>query len=112
MKIQLDFVFFRTVIYGTFALFFLSSKGLFGQGIPKIISDKKNAIQNYLPDYSYAGYYFGEIEIPKKTQHIINATDYGVIVNDILDDSKALLKAKGQSRSQVYRFFICLLGCF
>ena len=112
MKIQLDFVFFRTVIYGTFALFFLSSKGLFGQGIPKIISDKKIAIQNYLPDYSYAGYYFGEIEIPKKTQHIINATDYGVIVNDILDDSKALLKAKGQSRSQVYRFFICLLGCF
>jgi hypothetical protein len=32
------------------------------------------------------------VQLLKKTEQIINATDYGVITNDDLDDSKALLK--------------------
>ena len=61
--------------------------------MPSILTDKKVASQNYLPDYSYAGYHNGEIAIPKKESTTIYATDYGVIANDGLDDSKNLIKA-------------------
>ena len=60
------------------------------QQTPKILTDSK---ANYLPDFSYAGYHFGESQIPEVQGKIINATDYGVKTNDALDDSKALLKA-------------------
>ncbi|MDR7370148.1 glycosyl hydrolase family 28-related protein [Flavobacterium aquidurense] len=63
---------------------------IFGQQTPKILTDSK---VNYLPDFSYAGYHFGESQIPESTGKIINATDFGVKANDGLDDSKALLKA-------------------
>lgn len=63
---------------------------ILGQQTPKILSDSKT---NYLPDFSYAGYHFGEINIPESEGKIINATDFGVKANDGLDDSKALLKA-------------------
>lgn len=59
------------------------------QEVPKILSQKTN----YLPDFSYAGYHFGEKTLPEFEGKIINATDYGVKANDGLDDSKALLKA-------------------
>jgi len=59
------------------------------QELPKIITSKTN----YLPDFSFAGYHFGESQIPESNGKIINATDFGVKVNDNLDDSKALLKA-------------------
>jgi len=57
---------------------------------PKIFTDSKT---NYLPDFSYAGYHFGESQIPEAAGKIINAVDFGVISNDGFDDSKALLKA-------------------
>jgi hypothetical protein len=60
------------------------------QHTPKILTDSK---ANYLPDFSYVGYHFGESQIPEVQGKIINATDYGVKANDALDDSKALLKA-------------------
>ncbi|MFH7018433.1 hypothetical protein [Flavobacterium sp. FlaQc-47] len=59
------------------------------QELPKILQSKTN----YLPDFSYAGYHFGESQIPESQGKIINATDFGVKANDGLDDSKALLKA-------------------
>ena len=63
------------------------------QEIPKIISDKTIRKENYLPDFSYAGYHFGESKIPNLNGKIVKATDFGVIANDELDDSKAILKA-------------------
>jgi hypothetical protein len=63
---------------------------LMAQQAPKILTDSK---ANYLPDFSYAGYHFGESQIPEVTGKIINAADFGVKANDNLDDSKALLKA-------------------
>ncbi|QSB28931.1 hypothetical protein [Flavobacterium sp. CLA17] len=60
------------------------------QQIPKILTDSKT---NYLPDFSYAGYHFGESSILESKGKIMNATDFGVKANDDLDDSKALLKA-------------------
>lgn len=62
----------------------------FSQQTPKILTDSK---ANYLPDFSYAGYHFGESQIPEAEGKTINAVDFGVIPNDGLDDSKALLKA-------------------
>lgn len=66
---------------------------LFSQNLPEIINNKKIATENYLPDFSFAGYQFGEKQIPKISENIILATDFGVIPNDGLDDSKSLLKA-------------------
>jgi hypothetical protein len=68
---------------------FVSSMNIMAQDLPKIIQSKTN----YLPDFSYAGYHFGESQIPESQGKIINATDFGVKANDGLDDSKALLKA-------------------
>jgi hypothetical protein len=62
------------------------------QDLPKLLSESKNS-EKYLPDFSYAGYHNGEINIPIVSEKIVNATDFGVIANDGLDDSKALLKA-------------------
>ncbi|TDW47967.1 pectate lyase-like protein [Flavobacterium sp. 270] len=72
---------------------FLSSMNAIGQEIPKILSSNQKVTANYLPDFSYAGYHFGEKSLPDFQGKIINATDFGVKANDALDDSKALLKA-------------------
>ncbi|WP_291285680.1 DUF4955 domain-containing protein [Flavobacterium sp.] len=69
---------------------FFVSGFAFSQQTPKILTDSKN---NYLPDFSYTGYHFGESQIPETSGKVINATDYGVKANDAIDDSKALLKA-------------------
>lgn len=72
---------------------FLSSMNAIGQEMPKILSSNQKVTANYLPDFSYAGYHFGEKSLPDFQGKIINATDFGVKANDALDDSKALLKA-------------------
>lgn len=48
---------------------------------------------HYLPDFSYAGYNNGVGDIPVLKGRTIDVTDYGVIADDGLDDSKAFLKA-------------------
>ena len=46
----------------------------------------------FLPDFSYAGYHFGEKTIPSFSDvTLLKAQEFGVIPNDNLDDSKALL---------------------
>lgn len=92
-KINLKFIPQYFIICAIFVAISCSSSVLYAQDLPQIIADKKVASQNYLPDYSYAGYHYGEANIPQKTAQIINATDYGVIANDGLDDSKNLSKA-------------------
>lgn len=48
----------------------------------------------YLPDYSYAGYHFGEKQITawETTTHI-DVQDFGAVPNDNKDDTKAILDA-------------------
>jgi hypothetical protein len=67
----------------------LFMNAVLAQEIPRIITSKTD----YLPDFSFAGYHFGESQIPEANGKIINAADFGVKANDNLDDSKALLKA-------------------
>ncbi|MDQ9094177.1 hypothetical protein RC083_21695 [Pseudoalteromonas haloplanktis] len=46
--------------------------------------------QVYLPDYSYAGYEFGEKQPNIKEWRVINVAEHGLIANDGLDDTQAL----------------------
>ena len=46
-----------------------------------------------LPDFSYAGYEFGLGTIPNSLGQVIKASDFGVIADDGLDDSAAMLLA-------------------
>ncbi|UXP32772.1 hypothetical protein N6H18_02195 [Reichenbachiella agarivorans] len=64
------------------------------QNLPAILTDAELKEEIYLPDYSYAGYHFSEEQIPVSTSGtVINVTDFGVVADDGLDDSQALLKA-------------------
>lgn len=63
------------------------------QELPKIVKGKKSTENTYLPDFSYAGYQNGEKQLPYYFNKIVLATDFGVVANDGLDDSKALIKA-------------------
>ena len=46
-----------------------------------------------LPDFSFAGYEFGTSEIPTLQGDVIQASAYGAVADDGLDDSAALLEA-------------------
>tara|TARA_R110000868_G_scaffold71713_3_gene209741 strand:- start:14561 stop:16204 length:1644 start_codon:yes stop_codon:yes gene_type:complete len=76
-----------------FMIFMIVHVHLLGQELPEILSNSKISEENYLPDFSYAGYKYGEKELPSSKGKILYAADYGVISDDNLDDSKALLKA-------------------
>jgi hypothetical protein len=89
LKYKSKALLFEALIFG---LFFNFQK-VSAQEIPEIISKKEVASLNFLPDFSYAGYHFGNNSLPEIKEKIILATDYGVKANDNLDDSKALLKA-------------------
>ena len=58
---------------------------------PEISKDGSNV---YMPDFSYAGYHFGEKEIVTEADTTyINITDFGAFPNDNKDDTKAILSA-------------------
>ena len=48
---------------------------------------------NYLPDFSFAGYGNGLVAVPEATGTIINVDDFGAAADDGTDDSKAVLAA-------------------
>lgn len=73
----------------------ISHGQLMAQELPKILSDETVRNENYLPDFSYAGYRSGEDPLPDRLPDatIVYATKYGVTADDGTDDSKALLSA-------------------
>jgi hypothetical protein len=95
MKFLHRFVFIKCAI-----IIFISLKlnSCSAQDLPEILVNKEVIENNYLPDFSYAGFKNGEQEIPTDGK-IYAATDYGVIANDGLDDSKALIRAISKLRS-------------
>ena len=58
-----------------------------------ILMDQDVRSEHYLPDYSFAGYNNGVGDVPVLEGQEIDVTEYGVIADDDLDDSEALLKA-------------------
>jgi hypothetical protein len=68
--------------------------GVYSQiGMPEILVNQNTIDKYYLPDYSYAGYHFGEKQIPANFDHTLNLIDFGAIANDNLDDTPAFIKA-------------------
>lgn len=62
--------------------------------LPAILTNKKVQQAHYLPDYSYAGYHHGEKALSEdfSSFQIFDARNFGVVPDDELDDSRALLK--------------------
>ncbi len=54
---------------------------------------KKNHSEPILPDFSYTGYKFSEVEIPHVDYKIYNVIDYGAKPDDKVSDKKAIKKA-------------------
>lgn len=79
--------------FSSILIIFAFTSYSFAQDLPKIISASETVKNNYLPNFSYAGYQSGEKEIPTSSSNVILASDYGVVANDALDDSKNLIKA-------------------
>lgn len=61
---------------------------------PKILLDFiENGSKSILPDFSYAGYAYGEKEVPIVDAKVYNVTDFGAIANDGIDDTKVIQAA-------------------
>ena len=58
---------------------------------PELLTEK-GTVDVYLPDFSFAGYYWGEKELPEWPV-TLNASDFGANANDDQDDTAALKKA-------------------
>lgn len=61
---------------------------------PHILSEEGQQ-EHYLPDFSYAGYRWGEVPIPEaiETHTVIDVTDFGAVPDDRQDDTEALQRA-------------------
>lgn len=59
--------------------------------VPEVLSIEEGTDRTYLPDFSYAGYHFGEKEIPSEFEHVLDITDFGAVANDDIDDSAAFV---------------------
>ncbi|MEO5628950.1 MAG: glycosyl hydrolase family 28-related protein [Thermomonas sp.] len=60
---------------------------------PKILFDPVVSRDVRLPDFSYAGYGFGEVALPKSSGTVIDVTRFGAVADDGRDDSAAVLAA-------------------
>lgn len=58
-----------------------------------ILTDDAVMAEHFLPDFSFAGYNHGVGDVPIATGKVIDVTKHGVIADDDIDDSKALLEA-------------------
>ncbi|MGB5256964.1 MAG: glycosyl hydrolase family 28-related protein, partial [Woeseiaceae bacterium] len=67
--------------------------------LPAILADETIAEEHYLPDFSYAGYRNGTVDIPAASGTIVNVDDFGAIADDGKDDSKAVLDALSHAHS-------------
>ncbi len=58
-----------------------------------------NPDRPYLPDFSFAGYHWGEKELPQHAT-TLQAEEFGVVANDGKDDSQAILAAVAAAHKQ------------
>lgn len=67
--------------------------------VPDLLSLETIRQDNYLPDFSYAGYRNGNVALPEANGALILVDHFGARPNDNIDDSKAILKALGAAES-------------
>ncbi|SHG14443.1 Pectate lyase superfamily protein [Flavobacterium fluvii] len=53
---------------------------------------KKESRKSILPDFSYAGYHYGEQPIPDITRNVIDVTQHGIKANSMKDQTKEVQK--------------------
>lgn len=63
----------------------------------KIISDAAGGGDDFLPDFSYAGYGFGDTPIPNAQGTVLSPATFGAIPNDNKDDSAAIKAALAEA---------------
>ncbi|OAQ40310.1 hypothetical protein A5893_04980 [Pedobacter psychrophilus] len=72
---------------------FASSFAVFAQQEANIYREfVKNSQKSNLPDFSYAGYHYGELAIPSVTKNVINVTEQGIKANSMKDQTKEVQK--------------------
>ena len=81
---------FRILILIILAVFVFSCSKEEEKWMPEILTEKADEI--FLPDFSFAGYHWGEKDIPD-LEPTINVIDYGAVPDDGRDDTPALLEA-------------------
>lgn len=59
----------------------------------EFVAARKNGTESTLPDFSYAGYDFGERSVPNVAYPVYNVVDYGAIPDDGLSDREAFAAA-------------------
>ncbi|KXI30722.1 hypothetical protein AX660_04665 [Paraglaciecola hydrolytica] len=77
-----------------------ASSAIQNADLPLLLSDKKVQAQNYLPDFSYAGYANGERQPDTSAFQVINVIDHGIFADDELDDSQALIALLAELKTQ------------
>ncbi|MEO0365941.1 MAG: glycosyl hydrolase family 28-related protein [Pseudomonadota bacterium] len=68
------------------------------QPLPDLLSVETIKQDNFLPDFSYAGYRNGLESLPKSRGTVIDVDDFGARSDDSVDDTQAVLKALGRAR--------------
>jgi hypothetical protein len=86
IKIKLNFLMPIIAILSLFSVSWSQNMSFIHSGVN--VND-----ENYIPDFSYAGYHNGNKQIPDFTGIIVDAVDYNVVANDGLDDTKSLQHA-------------------
>ncbi|MBI9057353.1 MAG: hypothetical protein JEZ01_06235 [Labilibaculum sp.] len=75
---------------------------------PKILQEFiKKGSKSILPDFSYAGYKYGEKSIPNVESKIYDITSFGAVPNDNLDDTKSIqaaVDAAGKNKGGIVFF--------
>ncbi len=84
------------------AVFYYGCQEKNGSGnYPKILKEFINeGSKSILPDFSFAGYHYGEEEIPNIESTVFDVTLYGAKPNDGLDDTKAIQNAVDAAGAQ------------
>ena len=75
---------FRILILIILAVFVFSCSKEEEKWMPEILTEKADEI--FLPDFSFAGYHWGEKEIPNLEPNM-NVLDYGAVPDDGKDDT-------------------------
>jgi hypothetical protein len=91
--IQIKF-FKRSILKSNFTvILILSLTTAFAQKEAKIFTEYRKD-KSVLPDFSYAGYQNGDVEVPNiKNYKVFDVTSFGAIANDTLSDKIAIQKA-------------------
>lgn len=63
------------------------------QSLPRLLSDPDVMRAEYLPDFSFAGYGFGNVPLPEPVGRIVDVAEYGAVADDGVDDSRSVLAA-------------------